>query len=73
MFSGTQQNKCIIDLFDKIIIWLLGVFVNKIESSDNDNLLLVQFIFRHGDRSPIRLYHNDKYKLYMILKWDLVN
>lgn len=38
-------------------------------SNENDagELILVQAIFRHGDRTPISLYHNDPYNNYT---WD---
>ena len=59
---------------DKFVLTVLFIIVlHLVNSSDlpekkefqieeqTDNLILVQFIFRHGDRSPSWLYKNNPY------------
>ncbi|XP_069110648.1 testicular acid phosphatase homolog isoform X2 [Argopecten irradians] len=48
---------------------LISMFVTCVATDDQNRLLLVQAIFRHGDRSPQKTYPNDRYRSYWKQGW----
>uniref|UniRef100_A0A914EAA8 Uncharacterized protein n=1 Tax=Acrobeloides nanus TaxID=290746 RepID=A0A914EAA8_9BILA len=38
------------------------IFLSGAELGSSDQLLLVQVVWRHGDRAPVGTYPNDKYQ-----------
>lgn len=48
---------------------LISMFVTCVATDDQNRLLLVQAIFRHGDRSPLKTYPNDRYRSYWKQGW----